>query len=68
MIVAEAVDATAYDEFAVEVASLQRCSERQQQEITQYARVLCARGLSPEHIINAVCKYAQIRSANSQWS
>ena len=58
----------AFDDYAYEVTSLQQCSEREREEVTHYARVLCARGLSAEYIIEAVARYAKIRKEYSWWS
>jgi len=64
----EAPEVYAFDDYAYEITSLQKCSERERDEVTQYARVLCARGLTAEYIIEAVARYAKIRKEHSWWS
>ena len=64
----EAPEVYAFDDYAYEITSLQKCSEREREEVTHYARVLCARGLTAEYIIEAVARYAKIRKEHSWWS
>jgi hypothetical protein len=51
-------------EVAEEAADVYHCSERIKDEVLQYARVLCARGLPAEYISVAVTQYAKHRTEN----
>jgi hypothetical protein len=44
-----------------ELATKYNCTERATEEVLQFARVLCARGYSPEHVLMAVGRYAKVR-------
>lgn len=48
--------------YCHEMCSLYHCKERTEEEVLQYARVLCARGMEADDIASAVAKYVRIRS------
>jgi hypothetical protein len=48
-------------EMTQELAMKYNCTERATEEVLQFARVLCARGYAPEHVLMAVGRYAKVR-------